>query len=194
MKDLEIEKEVADTKDMPKTQEVAQMIELCPVCNRPMQGPILVNTIHSVKRAAAIKKFEGHVLDYCQEVCSQCAKQIGDNVAVVAVDSKRVVDGKPERVGKASIITKEDLNEEVLKELEDRNYLFLDFEEGLNMGFFVSEGEDKEEVLKKYREEHPVLNESLVEKTKKEDTKKQKDKERKTKLGNHFLKRFKSEA
>lgn len=194
MKDLEIEKEVADTKDMPKTQEVAQMIELCPVCNRPMQGPILVNTIHSVKRAAAIKKFEGHVLDYCQEVCSQCAKQIGDNVAVVAVDSKRVVDGKPERVGKASIITKEDLNEEVLKELEDRNYLFLDFEEGLNMGFFVSEGEDKEEVLKKYREEHPVLNESLVEQVKEEDTKKQKNKERKTKLGNHFLKRFKSEA
>ena len=122
---------------MNNNLEVSLVKELCPVCCKEMDGPIILNSILTEKEAKKVIGFA----DHC---CEECAKYKDKVVYFVSIDASKSSKNSLEelyRTGKISGIKKE---ADIIKSCKDyiitikdgTQIIFMDEETGKNLGVF----------------------------------------------------------
>ena len=129
---------------MNNNLEVSLVKELCPVCGKEMDGPIIMNTILTEKHAKKVKDLHNKVVGFAKHCCEECFKYKDEAVFFVEIDvSKSSKDSLENlyRTGKISGIKKEANIIKAFKDyiitIEDGTQIvFIDEEAGKNLGVF----------------------------------------------------------
>ena len=127
--------------------EVALVKELCPVCCKEIDGPIIINKILTEEAAKEVKELEGRVVGFSDHCCEECAKHKDEVVYFVGIDAEKSSSNKLEelyRTGQIVGIKKEADIIETFKDyiiiLKDNTKVcFIDKEAGINLGIFSNE-------------------------------------------------------
>ena len=129
---------------MNNNLEVSLVKELCPVCGKEMDGPIIMNTILTEKHAKKVKDLHNKVVGFANHCCEECSKYKDKAVFFVSIDeSKSSKDSIKNlyRTGKISGIKKE---ADIIKSFKDyivtiedgTQVIFIDEEFGKKLGVF----------------------------------------------------------
>ena len=124
--------------------EVSLVKELCPVCCKEMDGPIIMNSILTEKHAKKVKDLHNKVIGFADHCCEECSKYKDEAVFFVSIDeSKSSKDSLKNlyRTGKISGIKKEaDIIESckdyIVTIKDGTQIIFMDEEAGKNLGVF----------------------------------------------------------
>lgn len=128
--------------------EVALVKELCPVCCKEMDGPIIMNQDLTEEEAEKVKELDGKVIGFADHCCEECAEHKDNAVFFVGIDAEKSTN-KLEgfyRTGNIVGIKKEaDIIESVkdyIVTLKDNTRVcFIDKEAGINLGIFSNEAD-----------------------------------------------------
>ena len=123
---------------------VSLVKELCPVCCKEMDGPIIMNTVLTEKNAKKVKDLHNKVIGFADHCCEECAKYKDEAVFFVSIDESKSSKNSLEelyRTGKISGIKKE---ADIIKSCKDyiitiedgTQIVFIDEETGKTLGVF----------------------------------------------------------
>ena len=123
---------------------VALVKELCPVCCKEIDGPIIMNTYLTKKNAEEVENLHNKVVGFANHCCEECSKYKDKAVFFVSIDeSKSSKDSLKNlyRTGKISGIKKE---ADIIKSFKDyivtiedgTQLIFIDEKAGKNLGVF----------------------------------------------------------
>lgn len=129
---------------MSNNLEVSLVKELCPVCCKEMDGPIIMNRILTEEYAKNVKDLHNKVIGFADHCCEECAKYKDEAVFFVSIDESKSSKNSLEelyRTGKISGIKKE---ADIIKSCKDyiitiedgTQIVFIDEETGKNLGVF----------------------------------------------------------
>jgi hypothetical protein len=129
---------------MTNNLEVSLVKELCPVCGKEMDGPIIINTVLTEKCAKKVRDLHNKVVGFANHCCEECSKYKDEAVFFVSIDPSKSDNGSLEglyRTGKISGIKKEAAIIKPFKDyiitIEDgTRIVFIDEETGKNLGVF----------------------------------------------------------
>ena len=124
--------------------EVSLVKELCPVCCKEMDGPIIMNTVLTEKHAKKVKDLHNKVVGFANHCCEECSKYKDEAVFFVGIDASKSSKDSLEnlyRTGKISGIKKE---ADIIKSFKDyivtiedgTQIIFIDEEFGKKLGVF----------------------------------------------------------
>lgn len=123
---------------------VSLVKELCPVCCKEIDGPIIMNKVLTEKAAEEVKNLEGKVTGFADHCCEECAKYKDKVVFFVGIDtSKSSVDSLKNRYRTGQIIgIKKEAD--IIKQFEkyiislkdDTKIIFIDEKTGNEIGIF----------------------------------------------------------
>lgn len=68
---------------------VALVKELCPICCKEMDGPIIMNSVLTKKNAKEVEDMHGKVIGFADHCCEECAKYKDDVVFFVGIDESK---------------------------------------------------------------------------------------------------------
>lgn len=133
-----------NTVKMSNNLEVSLVKELCPVCCKEMDGPIIMNKILTEEYAKNVKDLHNKVIGFADHCCEECSKYKDKAVFFVSIDESKSSGGSLEnlyRTGKISGIKKE---ADIIKSCKDyvvtiedgTQIVFIDEEAGKNLGVF----------------------------------------------------------
>ena len=133
-----------NTVKMNNNLEVALVKELCPVCGKEIDGPIILNSILTENEAKKVKDLHNKVVGFANHCCEECSKYKDKAVFFVSIDeSKSSKDSLKNlyRTGKISGIKKE---ADIIKSFKDyivtiedgTQLIFIDEEFGKKLGVF----------------------------------------------------------
>ena len=121
------------------TLGIALVKELCPVCLKAYDGPIILNEVLSKKNAAEVKTLNGQVVGFKEDICEECMEKlknyrkernISDLIFVVGVDSDLTEDKRnPYRTGKIGLIPKSCITSQKI----EKHMVYTDFKEKINL-------------------------------------------------------------
>lgn len=74
---------------MEKRIGVALTKEVCPICGREMEGPILMNRIASKTKAKEVEALHGQVIGYSKEPCDECKKMLEEAFIFIGYDEEK---------------------------------------------------------------------------------------------------------
>ena len=97
--------------------EVSLVKELCPVCCKEMNGPIIMNSILTEKNAKNVKDLHNKVIGFADHCCEECSKY------------------KDEVVKKEADII-ESFKDYIIIIKDGTQIVFIDEETGKNLGIF----------------------------------------------------------
>jgi len=88
---------------------VALTKKLCVVCNKELDGEIVMNTRLTKSMAEKVEKLHGQVVGFSDKPCPKCLEAVnGDGVYIIEIDEKLTDDPKnPWRTGKQWGVKKE---------------------------------------------------------------------------------------
>jgi hypothetical protein len=90
------------------TLGVALTKEACVVCAKALDGPILMNTRLSGKKASEVKALHGQIIGYRDTPCDECKELLAKGFVLIGVDLEKTDDMKnPYRSGHMWCITKD---------------------------------------------------------------------------------------
>ena len=123
---------------------VALVKELCPVCGKEMNGPIILNSILTTNEAKKVKDLHNKVIGFADHCCEECSKYKDEAVFFVSIDKSKSSGGSLEnlyRTGKISGI-KKDID--MIKQFKDyiitikdgTQIVFIDENAGKKLGLF----------------------------------------------------------
>ena len=123
---------------------VALVKELCPVCGKEIDGPIILNSILIENEAKKVKDLHNKVIGFANHCCEECSKYKDKVVFFVSIDESKSSKDSLEnlyRTGKISGIKKE---ADIIKSFKDyivtiedgTQIIFIDEEFGKNLGIF----------------------------------------------------------
>ena len=123
---------------------VSLVKELCPVCCKEMDGPIIMNTVLTEKNAKKVKDLHNKVIGFADHCCEECSKYKDKVVFFVSIDESKSSKNSLEelyRTGKISGIKKE---ADIIKSCKDyiitiedgTQIVFIDEETGKTLGVF----------------------------------------------------------
>ena len=129
---------------MSNNLEVSLVKELCPVCCKEMDGPIIMNRILTEEYAKNVKDLHNKVIGFADHCCEECSKYKDEAVFFVSIDASKSSKNSLEelyRTGKISGIKKE---ADIIKSCKDyivtikdgTQIIFMDEEAGKNLGVF----------------------------------------------------------
>ena len=129
---------------MNNNLEVSLVKELCPVCGKEMDGPIIMNTVLTEKHAKKVRDLHNKVIGFADHCCEECAKYKDEAVFFVSIDASKSSKNSLEelyRTGKISGIKKE---ADIIKSCKDyiitiedgTQLIFIDEEFGKKLGVF----------------------------------------------------------
>ena len=129
---------------MSNNLEVSLVKELCPVCGKEMDGPIIMNTVLTEKHAKKVRDLHNKVIGFADHCCEECAKYKDEAVFFVSIDASKSSNDSLEnlyRTGKISGIKKEadiiKFCKDYIITIEDGTQIvFIDEEAGKNLGVF----------------------------------------------------------
>lgn len=70
-----------------KNLEVVLAKELCPICGKEMDGPIIMNSVLTPSAAKKVKNLHGKVIGFSENACEECSKYKDDVVYLIGIDS-----------------------------------------------------------------------------------------------------------
>lgn len=123
---------------------VALVKELCLVCGKEMDGPIILNSILTTNAAKKVKDLHNKVIGFADHCCEECSKYKDEAVFFVSIDeSKSSKDSLNNlyRTGKITGIKKEaDIVEQckdyIVTIKDGTQIIFIDEELGKKLGVF----------------------------------------------------------
>ena len=68
---------------------VALVKELCPICCKEMDGPIIMNTVLTKKYAENVKNLHNKVIGFADHCCEECAKYKDEVVFFIKIDESK---------------------------------------------------------------------------------------------------------
>lgn len=87
---------------------VALAKEVCPVCLKESDGPILMNTKLTEHHARKVESLHGQVVGFSEEFCPECKEHAKEGVFFVGVDGSKTEDmNNPYRTGWLSCVKDE---------------------------------------------------------------------------------------
>lgn len=124
--------------------EVSLVKELCPVCCKEMDGPIIMNKILTEKNAKNIKDLHNKVIGFADHCCEECSKYKDKVVFFVSIDASKSSKDSLEnlyRTGKIIGIKKEadmieSFKDYIITIKDGTQIVFIDEETGKNLGIF----------------------------------------------------------
>ena len=133
-----------NTVKMNNNLEVSLVKELCPVCGKEIDCPIILNSILTKNEAKKVKDLHNKVVGFAHHCCEKCSKYKDKVVFFVSIDeSKSSKDSLKNlyRTGKISGIKKE---ADIIKSFKDyivtikdgTQLIFIDEKAGKNLGVF----------------------------------------------------------
>lgn len=73
--------------------------EICPICGKPMNEQILMNSVLSKKYAKEIENIHGKAIGYSKTACEDCSKYKDEAVMCIAIDEAKSEPNNPYRSG-----------------------------------------------------------------------------------------------
>ena len=129
---------------MNNNLEVSLVKELCPVCCKEMDGPIIMNSILTEENAKNVKDLHNKVIGFADHCCEECSKYKDEVVFFVSIDASKSSKDSLEnlyRTGKISGIKKEadiieSFKDYIITIKDGTQIIFIDEETGKNLGIF----------------------------------------------------------
>lgn len=123
---------------------VALVKELCPVCGKEMDGPIIMNKFLTEKNAEEVKNLHNKVIGFANHCCEECAEYKDAAVFFVSIDESKSSKGSLKdlyRTGKIVGIKKDS---DIVKQFKDyiitiedgTQIVFIDENAGKKLGLF----------------------------------------------------------
>lgn len=81
--------------------------EICPICGKPMNEQILMNSVFSKKYAKEIENVHGKGIGYSKTACEDCSKYKDEAVMCIAIDEAKSEPNNPYRTGQVVGIRKD---------------------------------------------------------------------------------------
>lgn len=116
---------------------IALVKEVCPICCKPIDGPIVIGKQFNKKRAKEINKMNGKVIGFSNKPCSECQKLINEGVFfIIGVDINKTEDyNNPYRSGHIVGITKEcDFYKQMPNEWKQKDACLMNYKEMMKLG------------------------------------------------------------
>lgn len=129
---------------MNNNLEVSLVKELCPVCCKEIDGPIIMNSILTEKNAKNVKDLHNKVIGFADHCCEECSKYKDEVVFFVSIDASKSNNDSLEnlyRTGKIIGIKKEadiieSFKDYIITIKDGTQIVFIDEETGKNLGIF----------------------------------------------------------
>ena len=120
---------------------VAIVHEVCPICGKPMNEFILMNSKIDPKYAKKIEEDNGKAIGYSRDACKECLKYKDDAIFCIAIDETKSKPNNPYRTGQLVGVCKDfqlfiDEPEFILKTKNGVSYCFVEENIGKQIGFF----------------------------------------------------------
>ena len=123
--------------------EVALTKEICPVCGKEMDGPLIMNSFLTEKCAKEVKDLNNKVIGFADHCCEECAKYKDDAVYFVSIDESKSSQSLKElyRTGKISGVNKDSKFIEQFKDFivtlkDGTKIIFIDEQAGIKLGLW----------------------------------------------------------
>ena len=124
--------------------EVSLVKELCPVCCKEMDGPIIMNSILTEKHAKNVKDLHNKIIGFADHCCEECSKYKDEAVFFVSINASKSSKDSLEnlyRTGKIIGIKKEadiieSFKDYIITIKDGTQIVFIDEETGKNLGIF----------------------------------------------------------
>ena len=110
--------------------------ELCPICAKEIDGPIVMGTVLSKKNAQKVNEMNGKVIGWSQKPCPECQKHIDNGVFfVIGVDIEKSTDEGLYRSGHIVGLKSDSGFVKSLSEKEKEHHaIYMDFREMVRCG------------------------------------------------------------
>ena len=117
--------------------EVALAKELCPICYKKMDGPILINSLLTEKAAQEVKNLHGKVIGISPDACEECSKYKDSALFLISIDPK-TLDRTGQVVGiKINSNFAKNIPEEFIQITNNGvKYAFIEYECGKEVGLW----------------------------------------------------------
>lgn len=87
---------------------VALVKELCPMCAKEIEGPIILNTVLTPARAKEVESLHGQVIGFAEQPCDECKELKTKGFVLIGVVEAKTDDIRnPYRSGNIWVITHE---------------------------------------------------------------------------------------
>lgn len=123
--------------------EVALTKEICPVCGKEMNGPLIMNSFLTEKCAKEVKDLNNKVIGFADHCCEECAKYKDDAIYFVSIDESKSSQSLKElyRTGKISGVKKDSKFIEQFKDFivtlkDGTKIIFIDEQAGIKLGLW----------------------------------------------------------
>lgn len=115
---------------------VACVKELCPVCLKEIDGPVILNRILTEKAKEEVEKLHGKVVGYSEHPCDDCKKYLEMGIIVIGYDKSKTKDmNNPYRSGHIIVIKEEYFTRNNMP-LPESKIIYVDVNQGIQLGFF----------------------------------------------------------
>lgn len=127
---------------MPSSDiDFALVHEVCPICGKPMNYSVLMNSKFGPKYAKQVKETNGKAIGYSKDACEECLKYKDDAVFCIAIDEAKSEPNNPYRTGELVGIRKDfplfiEKPEFIIKTDNGVSYCFMEETAGKLIGFF----------------------------------------------------------
>lgn len=127
---------------MPKNNLAIGIVhEICPICGKPMNETIIMNSKLTPKYAKQVEEFNGKAIGYSANACEECAKYKDICTFCVSIDVKRSEPNNPYRTGQIIGLNKDYIMfvehpEFVLTTNNEVSFCFMDEELGKQLNIF----------------------------------------------------------
>lgn len=68
---------------------VALVKELCPICAKTIDGPIIMNTVLTKSKAAKVEEMNGKVIGFSEDCCKECKENSKVGFPLIIIDEEK---------------------------------------------------------------------------------------------------------
>lgn len=123
---------------------VALVKELCPVCGKEMDGPIIMNKFLTEKNAEKVKNLHNKVVGFANHCCEECARYKDAAVFFVSIDESKSSKGSLKNLYRTGKIVGIKKDSDIVKQFKDyivtiedgTQIVFIDENAGKKLGLF----------------------------------------------------------
>jgi len=109
--------------------------ELCIVCCKEMDGPILINKRLTKKDAERVKNLNGKVIGWSEKLCDDCNDMKEKGFIFIGYDSSKTDDrNNPWRTGNIWVVKKEAARNMLDEKTYNKGFVFIDIEDAKRIG------------------------------------------------------------
>lgn len=125
--------------------------ELCPICGKEMDGPIVMNQVLTKKAANNVAALNGKVIGWADHCCKECAKYKDKAIFFIGIDDSKSEPNNPYRTGKMVGINKDSVFFTIIKEF---NNFIITLKDGTKMIYIDETIGEKFGLWKLNKDEH----------------------------------------